>query len=187
MRIITGKAKGLKLKTPSGFNTRPTADRVKESLFNVLNGMIDFSEVDSVLDVFAGTGSLGLEAVSRGASAAFFIDSTTGNLIEENIKRAKFENCCKVFRGDFVNVLKNFSRQALQFDLIFGDPPYHKNLSQKLLNLVGEMNLLKNSGLVVIEHGIDENFQNLPDILECVRKISYGRTTGVSIYGIKNF
>lgn len=182
MRIITGKARGLKLKTPSGFDTRPTADRVKESLFNVLNVMINFSELDLILDVFAGTGSLGLETVSRGANSAFFIDSATGNLIGENIKRAKFENCCKVFRGDFVNVLKNFSRQSLQFDLIFGDPPYHKNLSQKLLKLIDEFSLLKISGLVVIERGADEKFFDLPESLNCIRKINYGNTTSVDIY-----
>ena len=87
MRIVTGSVKGLKLKSPKGFSTRPTSDRVKESVFNILNGMINFSEVDNVLDIFAGTGSLGIEALSRGASSAVFIDFATTEIIAENIKR----------------------------------------------------------------------------------------------------
>ena len=77
MRIITGRARGMKLKTPKNFLTRPTADRVKESLFNILSGQINFSEINSVLDIFAGTGALGLESISRGASSATVIDTAT--------------------------------------------------------------------------------------------------------------
>ena len=182
MRIITGIAKGLKLKTPTGFDTRPTSDRVKESLFSILNGMINFFELNSVLDVFAGTGSLGLETISRGASSAFFIDSSTGNLISENISKAKFENKCKVFRGDFMNVLKSFSNQNLQFDLIFADPPYHKGLAKKFLDAVSELNLLADAGLVVVEYGADEILDDAKN-LKLIRKINYGHTTNVNIYG----
>ena len=92
MRIITGKAKGLKLKTPAGWQTRPTSDRVKESLFSILNGLTDFFEVESVLDIFAGTGALGLESLSRGAKSAIFIDAETANLISDNVRRARFED-----------------------------------------------------------------------------------------------
>ena len=105
MRIITGRAKGLRLKTPKNFFTRPTADRVKESLFSVLNGLINFSETKSVLDIFAGTGALGLESVSRGAHKATFIDNSTTQIIRENLVRAKFDGC-EIFRGDFEIVRK---------------------------------------------------------------------------------
>ena len=177
MRIITGSAKGLKLKTPAGFFTRPTSDRVKESVFNVLNGMINFSETESVLDVFAGTGALGLESLSRGAASAVFIDFATADIIAENIRRAKFENVTEILRGDFTKCLRKLSQRELQFDLIFLDPPYKKNLVTSALTLIAELKLLKEDGLVVAEYGVDE----ILDVksFESVRKISYGHTTAV--------
>ncbi len=179
MRIITGTAKGLNLKTPKGFETRPTGDRVKESLFSILNGLVDFSEVDAVLDIFAGTGALGLESVSRGAKFATFIDFSTANLISENIQRAKFQNC-KVLHGDFSKMLKKISSQNLQFDLIFSDPPYKKNLAVASINLVAEFNLLTENGLMIVEYGADEILET--DSLNCIRKINYGSTTNINIY-----
>ena len=182
MRIISGTAKGLMLKTPKGFETRPTGDRVKESLFNILNGLIDFSEVEKVLDIFAGTGALGLETLSRGANSAVFIDFATTDLISENIQHGKFQNC-KVLRGDFIKLLKKLSAQNLKFDLIFSDPPYKKNLATMSIELVADFNLLADDGLMVVEYGADEIFEN--DRLNCIRKINYGSTTAVSIF--KNF
>ncbi len=180
MRIITGRAKGLNLKTLPGANTRPTSDRVKESVFSILNGLIDFSEVEAVLDIFAGTGALGLESISRGANSAVFIDKATADLIAENIRRTKFENC-KVLREDFSKALKKL---PVQFDLIFSDPPYNKNLAQISTNLVAELNLLTENGLLVVEHGINENL--IPhENLNCVRKITYGHTTAIDIYELK--
>ena len=183
MRIITGKVKGLKLKSPKGFSTRPTADRVKESVFNVLNGMINFDEVDKVLDVFAGTGSLGLETLSRGASSATFIDFATADIIAENVKRAKFSEVATILRGDFVNALKKISQQT-KFDLIFIDPPYKKNLAERTLELIAAHELLSEGGLVVVEHGADEiiNTKNF----DSIRKITYGRTTAVEILVTKS-
>ena len=99
----------MKLKTPKNFFTRPTADRVKESLFNILNGLINFSETKSVLDIFAGTGALGLESVSRGAQKATFIDAATTQIIRENLVRAKFDGC-EIFRGDFEKILRRLRK-----------------------------------------------------------------------------
>ena len=181
MRIITGKAKGLKLKTPTGWETRPTSDRVKESLFSILNGMTDFFEVENVLDIFSGTGALGLESLSRGAKSAIFIDLATADLISENVRRAKFEDVSKIFRGDFEKILKKLSQKNLQFDLIFSDPPYRKNLSQKSLELVAELNLLKSNGFLIVEHGAEEVL-NPPKNFQQVRKISYGHTTEIEIF-----
>ena len=184
MRIITGKVKGLKLKAPSGFSTRPTSDRVKESVFNVLNGMIDFSEVESVLDVFAGTGSLGLETLSRGASSATFIDFATTEIIADNVRRAKFENVTTILRGDFIKMLRKISQQQKTFDLIFVDPPYKKFLAETTLELIDELKLLNDNGSVVVEYGFDEiidtkNFNS-------IRKINYGRTTAVEFLVVKS-
>ena len=177
MRIITGRAKGLRLKTPKNFLTRPTADRVKESLFSILNGLINFSEIKSVLDIFAGTGALGLESISRGANSATFIDNST-DIIRENITRAGFENC-NVLRGDFEKVLRRLAKQNLAFDLIFSDPPYKKGLAQKSLELVAELNLL--NGLMIIEHGAEENL-DVPTAFQLVRKTVYGHTTAIEIF-----
>lgn len=180
MRIISGASKGLKLKTPKNFDTRPTADRVKESVFNVLNGLLNFSEVENVLDIFAGTGALGLESLSRGANSATFIDSSTANLIADNVKLGNFQNC-KILRGDFSKILKKLSAQNLQFDLIFSDPPYQKNLATESIELIAKLNLLKDGGLMVVEHAADQILNS--DSLNCFRKISYGHTTAVSFYG----
>ena len=179
MRIITGKAKGLRLKTPAGLSTRPTADRVKESLFSILGGLINFSEVNLVLDIFAGTGALGLEAISRGASSAIFIDNATAEIVRENISRTKFESC-NVLRGDFEKILLKLTKQNLAFDLIFSDPPYAKGLAQKSLDLVAEKNLLVKGGLMIIEHGATE-ILDAPINFQLIRKITYGHTTAVTI------
>ncbi|MBR0102404.1 MAG: 16S rRNA (guanine(966)-N(2))-methyltransferase RsmD [Selenomonadaceae bacterium] len=175
MRIITGRAKGLRLKTPAGLSTRPTSDRVKESLFSILSGLIDFAEVESVLDIFAGTGALGLEAISRGASSATFIDTTTADIIRDNLTRARFTGC-KIMRGDFERILR---RLGSQFDLIFSDPPYSTGLAQKSLELVAELKLLNAGGLMVVEHGAQET---LTSNLELVRRINYGHTTAITIF-----
>ena len=177
MRIITGRAKGLRLKTPKNFLTRPTADRVKESLFSILNGLINFSEVEAVLDIFAGTGALGLESISRGANSATFIDTATVEIIRDNLQRAKFDNC-KIIRGDFEKILSRLAKQNLSFDLIFSDPPYAKGLAQKSLNLVDELNLL--SGLMIVEHGAEE-ILDVPKNFQLVRQITYGHTTAITI------
>ena len=181
MRIITGLAKGLKLKTPNGLATRPTADRVKESLFNILNGLINFSEVNAVLDIFAGTGALGLESMSRGAKSATLIDAATIEILRENIRRTKFTDCT-ILRGDFEKILRRLGEQKLAFDLNFSDPPYATDFAQKSLSLVAELNLLNVGGLVVIEHGAAETLDTPPD-LRLLRRTTYGRTTSLELFG----
>ena len=170
----------MKLKTPAGLSTRPTSDRVKESLFSILSGLIDFASVDTVLDIFAGTGALGLEAVSRGARAATFIDTATTQIIRDNVTRARFDSC-NVLRGDFDKILRRLSRQGLTFDLIFSDAPYGKGLAQQSLNLAAELNLLNAGGLIIVEHGADE-ILIAPPILRLIRDVTYGNTTAIKIF-----
>ena len=181
MRIITGTARGLKLKTPNGLATRPTADRVKESLFNILNGLINFSEVNAVLDIFAGTGALGLESMSRGAKSATFIDAATTEILRENVRRTKFTDCT-ILRGDFEKILRRLGEQKLSFDLIFSDPPYSTDFAQKSLTLVDELNLLNVGGLLVVEHNANQTLDN-PSSLRLLRKTIYGRTTSLELFG----
>ena len=178
MRIITGRAKGLRLKTPAGLSTRPTSDRVKESLFSILSGLINFAEVEAVLDIFAGTGALGLEAVSRGAASATFIDSATTAIIGDNIVRAKFEGC-RNLRGDFERIMRRLAKEGAAFDLIFSDPPYSRGLAQRSLALAAELGLLKSGGLMIVEHGADET---LSGDFELIRAEVYGNTTAIKIF-----
>ncbi len=180
MRIITGRAKGLRLKTPAGLSTRPTSDRIKESLFSILSGLIDFAAVEAVLDVFAGTGALGLEAISRGARAATFVDAATTDIIRDNVTRARFDGCT-ILRGDCEKILRRLARQGLTFDLIFSDPPYGKGLAEKSLRLAAELNLLSAGGLIIVEHGANEILADLPSTLRLIRQTTYGHTTTITI------
>ena len=124
MRIITGTAKGCNLKTPKGMNTRPTSDRVKESLFSILGS----DACGRVLDVFAGTGALGLEALSRGADSCVFIDRETADIISFNAEHTRLADRCRVLKGDVFALLHRLAGEGKQFDLVFCDPPYHQGL-----------------------------------------------------------
>lgn len=145
MRIISGEFKGRKLKTLDGMNTRPTADRVKESLFNILGNRIYDAKV---LDLFAGSGSLGLEALSRGAISCVFVDSFKDaiNIVKENVKLCKKDNCSKFINKDYMEVLKLIDDK---FDIIFVDPPYSKGI--EILVLANIKEVLAENGIVIIE------------------------------------
>ena len=120
MRVISGKARGVQLKTPDGMTTRPTADRVKEALFSIIQFDIPTAKV---LDLFGGTGQLGIEALSRGAKSAVFVDAgePACRLIKENLRRTKLEADATVIRSDYLAYLK---RCKEKFDIIFLDPPF---------------------------------------------------------------
>ena len=174
------------MKTPKGLSTRPTSDRIKESVFSILNGMIDFED-KVILDLFAGTGALGLEAMSRGSAQAVFIDFETVNIIRDNVNRAHFYNESEIIRGDVFKSMKKFANNQRQFDLIFCDPPYNKGLWQRTLFEVDNLNLLKEEGLLIVEHGVDESLEvlNSPIVftnIENIRQVKYGHTTAVDIF-----
>ena len=147
MRVITGKARGIVLKTPDGTKTRPTTDRVKEALFSV----IQFDIVNaSVLDLFAGTGQLGIEALSRDAKSAVFVDEsdTACKLVTENLKKTKFDNLSRVVRSDYEIFLKNCKEK---FNIIFLDPPYAEKFLENALKLITEIDILQSGGIIVTE------------------------------------
>lgn len=179
MRVITGSARGCRLKAPKGQATRPTADRIKESLFNILGRRPLGAQV---LDLFAGTGALGLEALSRGAEAAVFVDNATAPLLRENAERTHLAERAEIFRGDALGVLDRLGAQGRSFDLIFCDPPYHLGLWEKALASVDRAGLLAPAGLMVVEHGADENVLPLLFALHCVRSERYGKTTQLSFF-----
>ena len=147
MRVITGKARGVVLKTPDGMATRPTSDRVKEALFSVIQFDVPNARV---LDLFAGTGQLGIEALSRDAKSAVFVDELEQacKLIRENLKKTKLENNARVVRSDYSVFLKNCHEK---FDIIFLDPPYAEKFLENALNFITEIDILQSGGIIVTE------------------------------------
>ena len=147
MRVITGKARGVTLKTPDGLQTRPTTDRVKEALFSVIQFDIPGA---NVLDLFGGTGQLGIEALSRGSKQAVFIDESDKacRLIRENLKRTKLEQQGSVLRSDYMAYL---ARCNEKFNLIFLDPPYAEVFLENALKRITEIDILQSGGIIVTE------------------------------------
>ena len=146
MRIITGRARGVRLKAPKGLSTRPTSDRVKESLFNILGARVQNRRV---LDLFAGTGSLGLEALSRGAARAVMVDRATGNILQDNAEHAKLSELARIMRGDVFTALTRLAADGETFDLVFCDPPYGKGLWERALTALDGSSLLSEGALVI--------------------------------------
>lgn len=153
MRIISGEFKGRFIKVPQSDKIRPTTDRVRETLFNLLNNRISFEGV-RVLDIYSGSGSLGLECISRGASEVHFIESDKfifKNLIE-NIKSLSAENRCKVFKTEAV---KFTSKQAMiNYNLILADPPFFKDDIYIVVENIKNKNYLGNNGIMIIERSV---------------------------------
>ena len=147
MRVITGKARGVQLKTPDGMLTRPTTDRVKEALFSIIQFDIPTSRV---LDLFGGTGQLGIEALSRGAKSAVFVDHQENacKLIRENLRRTRLEADGKVVRADYLDYLR---RCREQFDIVFLDPPYAEVFLENALKCITEIDILQSGGIIVAE------------------------------------
>jgi 16S rRNA (guanine(966)-N(2))-methyltransferase RsmD len=152
MRVITGKARGVTLKTPEGLATRPTTDRVKEALFSIIQFDIPGCRV---LDLFGGSGQLGIEALSRGATAAVFVDvsETACKLIRENLRRTKLESYAQVVRNDYMDYLRKCRQQ---FDVIFLDPPYAEVFLENSLNCITEIDILQTNGIIVTERPLDK-------------------------------
>ena len=185
MRIITGTARGCRLKTPKGQDTRPTADRIKESLFNILGTKVYGR---TVLDIFAGTGNLGLEALSRGAKQGVFIDKATAKLIEENAQLTRLTSQVTVYGTDVFLKLNQLAAAKQSFDLVFCDPPYHKGLWEKALLSIDKFDgLLAHNGILVVEHGADENEIPATESLVLVMNRRYGHTTQLSFFQRRDF
>ena len=147
MRVISGSARGVALKTPDGSKTRPTADRVKEAMFSIIQFDIPGARV---LDLFGGTGQLGLEALSRGAKFSVFVDqgAQACALIRENLKRTRFENSAKVIQSDYDLYLR---KNSDKFDIILLDPPYAEVFLENSLKIISEIDILQSGGIIVAE------------------------------------
>ena len=152
MRVITGKAKGVTLATPDGLKTRPTTDRVKEALFSIVQFDVPGARV---LDLFGGSGQLGIEALSRGAQRAVFVDAREEacKLIRENLRRTKLEKEGNVIRSDYLDYLK---RCRETFDIIILDPPYAEVFLENSLKLIAEIDILQSGGIIITERPLEK-------------------------------
>ena len=174
MRIIAGKAKGTKLYTLEGENTRPTLDRVKESLFNIIQNEVQ----DAVfLDMFSGSGAIGLEAVSRGAKKAILCDKSKEAcmIIKKNIEKTHALENIELYQADFKEVLKNKIHEKL--DIVFLDPPYKTDFAIEAIKIIVEKDLLNQNAMIIIEtddsNRILEDLKHIDCEIKDIRK--YGR------------
>ena len=168
MRVITGTARGRRLRTPENYDIRPTTDNVKESVFNIIQFDI---EGRRVLDLFAGTGQLGIECLSRGAAEAVFIDENTAavKIVKENLKTCGFT--AAVLQQDALGYLRHCGR----FDLVFVDPPYDSGLYESVLETINSVDILSDGGIILCE---SRREKSLPDMRAPYRKkkeYNYGR------------
>ena len=148
MRVISGTARGTTLHSIDNISTRPTLDRVKESLFNIIQNKIEDS---TVLDLFAGSGAIGIEFLSRRAEKAYFCDVSIKaiEMIEQNLNKTKLKEKAEVFNKDYLKCIEEL--KSIKFDIIFLDPPYKENFSIEALKRINEAKMLKNGGIIIIE------------------------------------
>ena len=153
MRVITGTARGVQLKTPEGIQTRPTSDRVKEALFSIIQFDVPGKRV---LDLFGGTGQLGIEALSRGAKSAVFVDAgdKACKLIRENLHRCKMDNNAQIIRANYLQYLQTCRDK---FGLIFLDPPYAEVFLENALKKITEIDILESGGIIVAERPVGKD------------------------------
>lgn len=172
MRIISGQARGRKLQTLEGENTRPTLDRTREALFNILQGRVMDARV---LDLFAGSGALALEALSRGARSAVLCDvfPAACAVIEKNIAAVRCGERAHLMRCDAETALAKLRGEA--FDLIFLDPPYASDLLEKSLTLIAKIDIVTENGIIVCESAAQAELPDLPVPYEKGREYRYGK------------
>lgn len=177
MRVITGSARGAKLQTLDGIATRPTSDRVKEAIFNIIQFDI---EGRRVLDLFAGSGQLAIEALSRGAAYAALVDQSAEavKVIKGNLKKAKFDQKASVYQSDYLRFLATTREQ---FDIIFLDPPYAEKFLENALRKISEIDILTEGGIIVCERSKEKQLPAVVGDLICSKDYYYGKTA-VNLY-----
>ncbi len=162
MRVIAGKARRLTLKTIEGMDTRPTTDRIKETLFNILQQ--DLYDC-YFLDLFSGSGAIGIEALSRGAKEAYFVENNKKavNCIKENLAFTKLKENAIVMEEDVLTALKRLEARKIVFSIIFIDPPYHKMLEKEVLKYLQDSPLIDNHTLIIVEAALDTEISYLQE------------------------
>lgn len=180
VRVIAGKYRGRRLKTVKGDQTRPTSDKIKESIFQMIG---PFFEGGICLDLFAGSGALGIEGISRGMERAIFIekDSKAIKVVHDNIKQLGMSDQTEVFRTDAFRSLNVLKKRNIQFDLIFVDPPYGKLNDNEIITQINEKGLLKKRGIIYYEYEITDKSITDQINLSIIKQVDYG-TTGVTLF-----
>ena len=176
VRIIAGKARGRKLIPPATMETRPTLDRVKESMFSMIQNYIPDAVV---VDVFAGTGSLGLEAASRGSKEVYLVDRSKDafSLLKQNIENLKFEDTCYALNKDSYEALRYLSDRNKLFDVIFVDPPYCREMIPEAIKIIYDKKILSKDGIIVTKiDSIEEIYKGYEEI-SLIKSRKYGNTT----------
>lgn len=177
MRVIAGTARSVPLLSRDGLDTRPTADRVKQAMFNIIQFEIEGRQV---LDLFGGSGQLAIEALSRGAAGAVIVDESKEavSIIRRNLTKTKLSERAEVVCSDYMEYLHHAKKR---FDLVFLDPPYREKTLENALNRISEIDILKSGAIIVCEKSVEKV---LPDSFGAIRKTGeyrYG-ATGVTIY-----
>ena len=174
VRIIAGTARGRKIETLEGMETRPTLDRVKEAVFGSLQFRIPYAKV---LDLFAGSGNLGLEALSRGAKRVVMNDRNPVcvEIIRRNIAMLGFSDAAETMNLDYAAAIDRLSREGASFDLAFLDPPYREGISEDAVRMLFERGLIRQDGLVVLEHAADLAPQPIEGVYRIRRSKKFGR------------
>lgn len=162
MRVIAGKARRLQLKTPEGFDTRPTSDKHKETLFNILNPYLADADF---LDLFAGSGAIGIEALSRGAKYAAFVENDRAALecIKNNLRNTKLEDQAEIFPMSALEAIRALEIKGKVFDIIFMDPPYNRMLECDLLLALQHSNIIYCNTIIIVEAALKTSFDYLED------------------------
>lgn len=182
MRVVAGKYRSRQLKSVKSNATRPTTDKNKESMFNMIG---PFFEGGVVLDLFAGSGGLGIEALSRGCDYLYSVDKQFGayKVVKENLATLKIENA-EVFKMDYLKALEKFAQEGIRFDLVFLDPPYGKGYVDQILELLDQNGMLNPGALVVVEELKETKFA-LPESLKAIKRNEYGITAlNILEYGV---
>ncbi|RUL55925.1 MULTISPECIES: 16S rRNA (guanine(966)-N(2))-methyltransferase RsmD [Lysinibacillus] len=180
MRVVAGERKGMPLKAVSGTTTRPTTDKVKESIFNMIGPFFDGGVV---LDLFAGSGGLGIETLSRGAHKGIFVekDPKAYQTLLENIKKCRYEDIVETYRTDANRAVKGLLKRDIQIDYVFMDPPYLKKEYYDLVETLVDGGKLAANAIIVCEHAKEIDLPNNYGIFTLARQETYGGTI-ISIY-----
>ncbi|WP_078381009.1 16S rRNA (guanine(966)-N(2))-methyltransferase RsmD [Sutcliffiella halmapala] len=180
MRVVSGKLKGRQLKAVPGMNTRPTTDKVKESVFNIIGPYFDGG---LALDLFGGSGSLGIEAISRGIDKVIFVDKDGKAIqtIKQNIESFALESQVEIYRNDATRALNALQKREVSFDLILLDPPYKRHQLEELLHKISDFELLAKSGLIMAEHSKEVILPEELGNFKRTRQEHYGLTV-ISVY-----
>ncbi|WP_078547345.1 16S rRNA (guanine(966)-N(2))-methyltransferase RsmD [Litchfieldia alkalitelluris] len=180
MRVISGTCKGRPLKAVPGTTTRPTTDKVKEAIFNMIGPFFDGGEA---LDLFGGSGGLGIEALSRGIDKVIFVDKEFKAIqtIKENISNCGFTDRVEIYRNDANRALKAIIKREIRFDYIFLDPPYNNNQLKALIAMIADYHLLSENGYIVAEHDHEMNLPEVIGNLSIIKKEKYG-ITAITVY-----